>query len=75
MADAGLLNLVLYLPLAGMAVIIALPAAAGRPRALASLGVMLLQFFLAAWLYERFDASTEGLQFATRLPWIRAWGV
>src|SRR5205814_3449083 len=37
--------------------------------------VMLLQFALTGWLYTRFDASLDGLQFETRLPWIAAWGV
>jgi len=75
MADAGLLNLVLYLPLAGIAAIVALPPQQDDRVRWASLAVMLLQFVLAAWLYARFDAGTEGLQFETRLPWIAAWGV
>ena len=75
MADAGLLNVVLYLPLAGIAAIIALPPRQDDRVRWLSFAVMLLQFFLAAWLYARFDAATEGLQFETRLPWIAAWGV
>ena len=34
-----------------------------------------LVFALAAWLYRRFDGTVAGLQFETRLPWIRDWGV
>ncbi len=75
MADAGVLNLVLYLPLLGIAAIIALPPRQDDRVRRISLAVMLLQFVLAAWLYWRFDAGTEGLQFETRLPWIAAWGV
>jgi NADH-quinone oxidoreductase subunit M len=75
MVDAGLLNVVLYLPLAGIAAIVALPARQDEPVRRLSLAVMLVQFALAAWLYARFDASTEGLQFETRLPWIASWGV
>jgi len=74
-ADAGLLNLVLYLPLAGIAVIIALPAKQDDAVRWTALAVMLVQFVLAAWLYARFDAGAEGLQFETRFPWIAAWGV
>ena len=75
MADAGLLNVVLFLPLAGIVAIVALPARQDEFVRRLSFAVMLLQFVLAAWLYARFDASTEGLQFETRLPWIAAWGV
>ena len=75
MADAGLLNVGLFLPLAGIAAIVAMPARQDELVRRLSLAVMLLQFVLTAWLYARFDASTDGLQFETRLPWIAAWGV
>jgi NADH-quinone oxidoreductase subunit M len=75
MADAGLLNVVLYLPLAGIAAIVALPARQDESVRRLSLAVMLVQFALTAWLYTRFDAAAAGLQFETRLPWIASWGV
>jgi NADH-quinone oxidoreductase subunit M len=75
MADAGLLNVVLFLPLAGIAAIVALPARQDEPVRRLSLAVMLVQFAITAWLYARFDAAAEGLQFETRLPWIASWGV
>jgi NADH-quinone oxidoreductase subunit M len=75
MADAVLLNGVLFLPLAGMLLLIAVPATQpGTVRQL-SLWVMLLQLALTAWLYTRFDPAVAGLQFETRLPWIADWGV
>jgi NADH-quinone oxidoreductase subunit M len=70
-----LLNVVLYLPLAGIALIAGVPAAQpDRVRRL-SLAIMLIQLALTAWLYARFDATDPGLQFVTRLPWIPDWGV
>jgi len=75
MADAALLNVVLYLPLAGIAALFALPPKQEDLVRRLSLAVMLLQFALATWLYIRFDPAVEGLQFETRLPWIPAWGV
>lgn len=75
MADAAILNIVLYLPLAGIAVIAALPPRREDGVRALSLAVMLLQFALTAWLYFRFNPAVEGLQFETRLPWIAAWGV
>jgi NADH-quinone oxidoreductase subunit M len=75
MADAALLNVILYLPLAGIALLLMLsPRQEGAVRRL-SLAVMLLQFALTALLYVRFDPAVGGLQFETRLPWIAAWGV
>jgi NADH-quinone oxidoreductase subunit M len=75
MSDAGLLNVVLFLPLLGTALLVVIPA---NDRVLVrrlTLLVMIVQFALAAWLYARFDSSRAGLQFETRLPWIAQWGV
>ena len=75
MSEALALQVVLWLPLAGMLAIAAVPAGApGRVRAIA-FWVMVLQFVLTAWLYARFDAAATGVQFATRVPWIAEWGV
>jgi NADH-quinone oxidoreductase subunit M len=75
MADPALLNLMLFLSLLGVVLIAVAPAGdLDRVRRL-SLGVMIVQFVLAAWLYLRFDPATAGLQFETRLPWIADWGV
>ena len=62
MAEPTVLNLVLLLPLAGIAGLRLLSmsgTAAGRDRAVRgwTLGVMLVQFVLTAWLYVRFDAT------------------
>ena len=73
MSDAALLNVVLYLPLAGVA-LIALVRDERSVRAM-SFGVTLVQLALAAILYLRFDGAVEGLQFETRVPWISDWGV
>jgi NADH-quinone oxidoreductase subunit M len=75
MDSALLLNVVLFLPLAGIA---ALCVVDGRREDLVrgvTLAVMLAQFVLTGLLYARFDAAAPGLQFETRLPWIPDWGV
>ncbi len=75
MAEASVLNIVLYLPvLAILLLIMVPPRREGLMRGL-SLSLMVVQFVLAAFLYVRFDAAAAGLQFETRLPWIPAWGV
>ena len=75
MGDAGLLNLLLYLPVIGAAILAFVPARDDARIRWISLVVMILQLVIAAYLYERFDASDPGLQFATRIPWIADWGV
>ena len=75
MADAELLNLVLFLPVIGIGLLVLLPARAEGLMRGVSLAVMLVQFALTAWLYVRFDGGVAGLQFETRLPWIADWGV
>jgi len=70
-----MLNLVLFLPVAGMVALVAVPNE--RPGAIRGLAfwTMVAQFVLTAWLYARFDPANPGLQFETRLPWIPGWGV
>ena len=51
MADADLLNLVLFLPLAGIALLVAVPAGQERQMRGLSFWVMVLQFVLTAWLH------------------------
>jgi NADH-quinone oxidoreductase subunit M len=75
MGEAGVLNAVLFLPLLGMGLLLLIPAGADALTRRLTLGVMVLQFVLTAWLYTRFDSAVPGLQFETRLPWIGAWGV
>jgi NADH-quinone oxidoreductase subunit M len=75
MAEAAVLNWVLFLPLVGVAALAVVPADNGRLVRALSLVVMVVQLALTAWLYARFDPSVGGLQFETRLPWIAAWGV
>ncbi len=75
MSDAAILNLVLWLPVAGMGLVWALPEERPDRVRWATFWVMALQFVLAVWLYVRFDAADPSLQFATRLPWIPDWGV
>ena len=75
MPEATILNIVLYLPLAGIALLVATPPKQEGTMRQVSLWVMVAQFFLVAWLYTRFDAAVAGLQFETRIAWIPAWGV
>ena len=75
MGDAVLLNVVLYLPLLGIALIVAMPEGQDDRVRTTSFGVMLAQFVITAFLYLRFDPAVAGLQAETNLPWIADWGV
>jgi len=75
MAESTVLNLILWLPVLGMAGLLLAPQGTDRAVRGFTLGLMLVQLALAAWLYQRFDGSAAGLQFETRIPWIADWGV
>ena len=75
MSDAALLNVILFLPLLGIGVLIAVPETRPSLTRQLTLVVMLVQLALTAWLYSRFDSAVAGVQFATRVPWIASWGV
>ncbi len=75
MSDAGLLNLVLFLPLIGIALLLLAPAGNHAHTRRITLAVMVLQLAITTWLYMRFDSNVAGLQFETRVPWIARWGV
>jgi NADH-quinone oxidoreductase subunit M len=75
MGEPGAVNLVLWLPVLGMASLLLAPRSSDRAVRAMTFGVMLLQLLLTGWLYLRFDGSVPGLQFETRLPWIAEWGV
>jgi NADH-quinone oxidoreductase subunit M len=75
MADGAILSLVLYLPVAGMLGIVALPAGRDAMVRTFTLAVMVLQFLLSVVLYAHFDPAVPGLQAATQVAWIPSWGV
>ena len=75
MSEALILNVVLFLPVLGTVVLLVVPPKKEDFVRGLSLGVMLVQLALTAWLYCRFNAAVPGVQFETRIPWIAGWGV
>jgi NADH:ubiquinone oxidoreductase subunit 4 (subunit M) len=59
MFEAGLLNLVLFLPLLGVAVLLLAPSATDETSRRLTLIVMLVQLMITSWLYTQFDAGTR----------------
>lgn len=75
MSSALLLNLVLWLPLAGALGLLLVPKEqASVVRGVTTL-LLTVQFVMAMVLYAAFDGAVEGLQFTTSIPWIAEWGV
>lgn len=75
MAEALVLNALVYLPLAGLLAILLVPRRREGAAKWIALAATTIQLGLGCLLYARFDGSNPGLQFVTDLPWIAAWGV
>ena len=75
MSEAAMLNALLFLPLLGVAALLAVPRGRGGLVRGLTLVTTLLQLALATVLFMAFDPLAAGLQFQTRLPWIADWGV
>ncbi len=75
MSDAVLLNTLLWLPIAGLLGLALLPRDSERGVRILTFVVTGAQLALAGRLFLQFDPTVPGLQFATEIPWIRAWGV
>ncbi|MBU6365547.1 MAG: NADH-quinone oxidoreductase subunit M [Gemmatimonadetes bacterium] len=72
---ALLLNLVLWLPLAGAAALALLPRLSDDAVRRFSTALLAVQCVSAFLLYRAFDPAAPGGQFATVVPWIADWGV
>jgi NADH-quinone oxidoreductase subunit M len=75
MTDQYLLSLILFLPLAGAAAVLAFPATAERAVKVTGLMFSLLAFAASVLLFVRFDPATEQMQFVEKLLWIPALNV
>ncbi|HPW18228.1 MAG TPA: NADH-quinone oxidoreductase subunit M [Candidatus Aminicenantes bacterium] len=69
-----ILTFVTFLPAAGMAVLLLLPASRTRALKLAANAFTGLEFLATLLLLARFDAGSGGMQFVERWPWIKAIG-
>jgi NADH-quinone oxidoreductase subunit M len=74
MGEPMLLNVVLWLPLLGVALLLLLRGNDQRTRVV-TLCVMVAQLAITALLYGLFEDAASTLQFATAAPWIPQWGV
>ena len=70
-----LLSTVVFLPLLGALVLLALPRRCEALMRGWALGVMLLTFAVSAALYAAFDGSLPGMQFSEQAAWIGGLGI
>ncbi len=73
MQDSGLLSLLVWLPIVGGLVVLALGEARVALGRWVALATSLLALALSVPLYQGFDTSTASFQFVEQLPWIPAF--
>jgi len=73
MQDSGLLSLLVWLPIIGGLVVLALGEARVALGRWVALATSLLALALSVPLYQGFDTSTASFQFVEQLPWIPAF--
>ena len=73
MQDSGLLSLLVWLPIVGGLVVLALGESRVALGRWVALGTSLVALALSVPLYHGFDTSTASFQFVEQLPWIPAF--
>jgi NADH-quinone oxidoreductase subunit M len=69
------LTLITFVPIAGMIVIMALPAAMNAIFKWIAAAMACIQVLIAIWLYNNFDTTTTAIQFAEKHPWMPAYHI
>ena len=72
-ADFPLLSLLIWLPILGGVVVLAIGDARAALARMVALGVALLAFLASLPLWSGFDRGTTAMQFTERAPWIPAF--
>ena len=73
MIEYPLLSLLVWLPIAGGAVVLVMDALGNTACRQTALIVSILTFMLSIPLYFGFDTSTASMQFQEIIPWIEAF--
>jgi NADH-quinone oxidoreductase subunit M len=71
----GLLSTLIWLPILGGVVILAVGDRGARPDRWLALLFSIATFVLSISLYSGFDFSTPGMQFVERAPWIQQFNI
>lgn len=71
----GILSIILWLPLLGAMLIMAIPRQHTRPIQAVALAVTAAPFVIAWGLLSSFDRLTSALQFVERMPWVPELGM
>ncbi len=70
-----LLTALVFLPLCGALIALAFPQGEHTGVRGFAIGIALVDFCLALWLWQRFDPTQAGLQLGERAAWIPSWGI
>jgi NADH-quinone oxidoreductase subunit M len=73
--DTSLLSLVIWLPIAGGALLLGLGERRAELSRWVALAVSVLTFIVSIPLFTQFDRSTAAMQFVERIPWIEQFNV
>lgn len=73
--ESYVLTLMIFLPLAGTAVVFCLPSQAKDLIRWTALAFTIPAFLLGIWLYQHFDTTTPDLQFVVNVPWIESFHI
>jgi len=73
--EQWILTLMIFLPIAGMVVILLLPSAAHDHIRYTALAFTTPPLLLAIWLFLNFDRTTAGFQYVVNVPWIPSFDI
>ncbi len=71
----NVLTWMIFLPVLGAAVVLCLPRHAHQLIKWVSAAFTVPPLIMAIWLYQAFDRTTPGMQFVTRVPWIKSFNI
>ena len=69
------LTWITFLPLAGMAVVLCLPARAHALIKQTALAFTIPPLLMGVWLFQGFDRASTAFQYVTRVPWIPSYNI
>jgi NADH-quinone oxidoreductase subunit M len=75
MSGAPLLDIVIFLPLAGAVLLALIPRDRDKAIRYGALGVTLVAFVLSLFVLFDFDAAATGFQLGSDVEWIPEWGI
>ena len=73
--ESSVLTLMVFLPLLGALIVVAIPRTGELAMRVVSLVATGIPVLLAIWLYKAFDPNVSGMQFTVETPWIPPFNI